>query len=165
MASVDINYNGLDTDLKKVLSAYPEKTLSFMQSEANKWKKDCNDKGYSNYDRVYSDSKLIKSVTTYNGGNAETKKYYKKNKKNISASWKNIKEENVLHQVTEIQVQNNHPLFHLLENGHVKWLWGKNSGGFVAGKHWAEKTRAEWKDKFKKDVDKFVNKMLKKYNL
>lgn len=141
MASCEIDYHGLDDDLKKVIGQYPDKTLSFMRSEAGKWKKDCNAKGY---DKSTSKSKKGKT---------------------ISKSWKNIVEENNLHQVTEIQVQNQHPLFHLLENGHAKWLWGKNTGGFVAGKHWAEKTRAEWKDKFGDHVDKYVDKMLKEHNL
>lgn len=135
---LEIKYNGLDDDLKKVISQYPDKTLDFMRKEAGKWKKDCNKKGYD------------KSTS---------------GKKPIRKSWVNAVEENYLHQATEIQIRNNHPLFHLLENGHVKWLWGENTGGFVPGKHWAEKTRAEWQEKFGPDVEKYVDKILKEHNL
>ncbi len=141
MSSYSLDYHGFDEDLKKVIQSYPDKTLTFMRKEANQWKKDCNTKGY---DKSTSKSKKGKT---------------------ISNSWKNTTEENVLHQVTAIEVQNQHPLFHLLENGHDKWLWGKPTGGFVQGKHWAEKTRAEWKDKFGTDVDGYVDKMLKEHNL
>ena len=165
--NIEINYNGLDEDLKKVLQEYPDETLTFMRKEANAWKKDCNDKGYSQYDHASANGALRKTVTTIKGDAVKTKYYYKKGKKgkSISNSWKNSTEVNQLHQVTEIQVKNSHPLFHLLENGHAKWLWGKNSGGFVKGKHWAEKTRAEWKDKFNEHVNEYVNKMLGRHNL
>lgn len=131
---VEIDFHGFDEDLKNVISKYPDETAKFMRSQATKWKKDCNDKGYSMYT---------------NG------------KRPIPKSWKTTKEENILHQVTSIEIQNKSPLFHLLENGHVKVLWGKRTNGFVPGKHWAEKTRAEWQDKFGDNVSEYLNKMLK----
>ena len=79
--------------------------------------------------------------------------------------WKTVKEENIWHQVNEVQIKNTSKIFHLLENGHVKWLFGKNTGGYVPGKHWAEKTREEWKDKFPSDVKDHVDDMLGRHNL
>lgn len=37
--------------------------------------------------------------------------------------------------------------------------------GFVPGKHYCEKTRNEWQDKFPEEVEMFVDKMLKDNNL
>ena len=136
--TLTIDFHDLDKDLQAVIDRYPDETASFMRKEANKWKKDCNAKGYSKY----------------TGG-----------KKTIPKAWKTVKEENILHQLTEVQIQNQSKLFHLLENGHVKWLFGRNTGGYVAGKHWAEKTREEWKEHFGSDVSDFVNQMLGRHNL
>ena len=141
MSSFEIDYHGLKEDLEAVITQYPDQTLKFLQKEANQWKKDCNAKGY---DKSTSKSKKGKT---------------------IAQSWKNTKEENVLHQATAIEVQNQHPLFHLLENGHNKVLWGKPTGGFVQGKHYAEKTRAEWEDTFPNDAEAYVDRMLKEHNL
>ena len=136
--SFQLDFNGIDEDLQKVVNEYPDETNKFMLREARRWKKDCNDKGYGKY----------------TGG-----------KRSIPKSWKNVKEENILHQVTEIQIQNQAPHFHLVENGHVKWLFGRNTGGYVAGKHWAEKTRAEWREKFGGHVAEYLDKMLRGHDL
>ena len=136
-----IDFHGLDKDIADVLNKYPDETLKFMHKQANGWKKDCNEKGYDKYKKLSSKEKTIKD------------------------SWKKVKEENNLHQVTEIQIQNTHNLFHLLENGHVKVLWGRRTGSYVQGKHWAEKTREEWRKKFGDNVESYVDDMLKKNNL
>lgn len=138
MAGFEIDFHGLDTDIQAVSDKYPDETASFMRKQANKWKKDCNAKGYGNY----------------NDG-----------KRPIPKAWKTVKEENILHQVNAVEIQNQSPLFHLLENGHVKWLFGRNTGGYVPGKHWAEKTREEWRDKFGDNVSDYVNEMLGRHNL
>ena len=136
--TLTIDFHDLDKDLQAVIDQYPDETASFMRKQANQWKKDCNAKGYSKY----------------TGG-----------KKPIPKAWKTVKEENILHQLTEVQIQNQSKLFHLLENGHVKWLFGVNTGGYVAGKHWAERTREEWKDRFGSHVSDYVNQMLGRHNL
>lgn len=137
-SSFEIDFRGLDDDLNEVMTRYPDETMKFMRSQAAKWKKDCNEKGYDRY----------------TGG-----------KKPIPKNWKTSKEENILHQVCSVEIQNKSPLFHLLENGHDKWLWGRKTGGFVEGKHWAEKTRAEWQDKFGDNVTGYVDKMLGSHKL
>jgi len=136
--TVNIDFHGLDKDIEDVISKYPDETASFMRKSANKWKKDANTNGYGKY----------------TGG-----------KKPIPKSWKTEKEENILHQATSIQVKNTARHFHLVENGHVKWIRGRNTGGFVPGKHYAEKTREEWREKFPDLVDDFVDNMLKGHGL
>lgn len=42
---------------------------------------------------------------------------------------------------------------------------GKIHAGFVPGKHYCEKTREEWETTFPKNLEKFVDKMLKEENL
>lgn len=137
-SGIELDFHDLDKDIERVLDEYPDETLKFMRKQANKWKKDCNDKGY----KAYTDGK-----------------------KPIPKNWKTTKEENILHQATAIEIQNKSPLFHLLENGHVKVLWGKRTNGFVQGKHWAEKTRAEWQETFPPEVEKYLNKMLGEHKL
>ena len=133
--NISVNLHGLDEDLQKVMDEYPDETARFLRGEANKWKKDCNAKGYGNYK-------------------------YQKGKKPIASNWETVKEENILHQMTRIEVRNKSSLFHLLENGHKKVLFGRDTGGFVEGKHWAEKTREEWDGKLTEDTRAYVNKML-----
>ncbi len=136
--SFSIDFNELDTDLQACIDRYPDETASFLRKEANKWKKDCNSKGYGKY----------------TGG-----------KRPVPKSWKTVNEENIVHQVTAVSIQNQSPLFHLLENGHDEWFMGKRMGKFVPGKHWAEKTREEWKELFKGKVEDYVSRMLGRHNL
>ena len=147
-----IDFNGLDKDIATVINKYPDETEKFMRKEATKWKKDCNDNGYGKYTGATENSRL-------------KKKGIEKKIKPISKCWKTVKEENIWHQVNEVQIQNKSQIFHLLENGHVKWLFGKNTGGYVPGKHWAEKTREEWKQTFPSDVKGHVDEMLGRHNL
>ena len=146
--SFELKFNGLDEDLLKVLQEYPDRTERFMQNEARKWKKLANSKGYGKYPEG-------KGAILKNG----------KKKRSSLKAWKNVKETNILGQVTEIQIQNRSRLFHLIENGHVKWLFGKNTGGYVPGKHWAEQAREEFKEVFPRDTENYVKAMLKEYKL
>lgn len=124
----------LEEDLEAVVSRYPDETAAWLRKEANQWKKDCNSKGYSRY----TDGK-----------------------RPIPKSWKTEKEENIVHEVNSVSIRNTSPHFHLVENGHRKVLWGKETGGFVPGKHYAEQTRAEWQDKFPEHAERYVDQMLK----
>lgn len=150
--SFDFDLHELDEDLQKVVEEYPDETLSFLRKSASRWKKDCNDKGYGNY--------TGSSVDTMTGWGKR-----KKSVKPIGKMWKNTKEENILHQYTGIEIQNKSNIFHLLENGHRKFIFGHDTGGFVAGKHWAEQTREEWKETFPDKVSDFVKTMLGRHNL
>ena len=133
--------SGLDelrTDMEAVVSQYPDETAKWLRREANQWKKDCNSRGYSQY---------------------------KDGKRPIPKSWKTEKEENIVHEVNSISIRNTAPHFHLVENGHRKVLWGRETGGFVPGKHYAEQTRAEWRDKFPEHAGEYTDRMLKGHNL
>lgn len=74
-------------------------------------------------------------------------------------------EKDLLYHATAVSVTNKHPLFHLLENGHRKWLFGHDTGGFVPGLHYAERTREEFNESFGDDTDEFVAKAMKRHNL
>jgi len=152
MGSFEIDFHGFDEDIKKVITNYPDETKGFMRKQAGKWKNDCNNKGYKKYKGEAEKARLAK-------------KGIGKEIKPIPKCWKIEKEENILHEVNEVQIRNTSRIFHLVENGHVKWVYGKNTGGFVPGKHWAEKTRAEWQDKFGDNVTVYLDQMLKDHKL
>ena len=136
--AVGIDFHGLDKDFQSIIDEFPEESEKYLREQANKWKKDCNEKGYKNY----------------TGG-----------KKPIPKSWKIEMEKDLLYRATAVSVTNKSPLFHLLENGHRKWLFGHDTGGFVQGKHYAERTREEFGDSFGSDTDVFVEKAMKRHNL
>lgn len=136
--AVDVDFHGLDKDFQSLIDEFPEESEKYLREQANKWKKDCNEKGYKNY----------------TGG-----------KKPIPKSWKIEMEKDLLYRATAVSVTNKSPLFHLLENGHRKWLFGHDTGGFVPGKHYAERTREEFGDSFGENTDKFVAKAMKRHNL
>ena len=135
---VDIDYHGLDKDFQSIIETFPDEAERYLRQQAKAWKDSCNEKGYKNYT---------------------------KEKKPIAKSWKTEYERDSLYNATAVSVTNKSPLFHLLENGHRKWLWGEDTGGFVPGKHYAEKTREEFKDSFGEDTGKFVEKAIKRHKL
>lgn len=136
--AVDIDFHGLDKDFQSIIDEFPEESEKYLREQAKAWKESCNDKGY---------------------------KYYTKGKKPISKKWKIEMEKDLLYHATAVSVTNKHPLFHLLENGHRKWLFGYDTGGFVPGLHYAERTREEFGDSFGDDTDEFVAKAMKRHNL
>ena len=61
---------------------------------------------------------------------------------------------------------NRAPHFHLVENGHAKYdFHGHYTGGFVPGRHYAERTRQEYQEKYPELISGKIEKMLKKHNL
>ena len=61
---------------------------------------------------------------------------------------------------------NRAPHFHLVENGHAKYdFHGHYTGGFVPGKHYAERTRQEYAAKYPQLMEEKINGLLKKNNL
>lgn len=134
------NLDGLDelaADLQKASTLYPDETKKSLKALANRFAKDCATKEPT-YDKVLA-----------------TKQW----KKEVNASSSN--------STIEVNVTNNHPLHHLLENGHEKWFMGTHIGGFVPGKHYTEKTRMEWntQGKVAEELDKICNRIFKKVNL
>lgn len=133
-----IDLNGLDEDLKTCITNYPDEVEKFLRKESRAWRKQCNDKGYGKYT---------------NG------------KRPIAKSWKTELLKNGLYQSYEADIKNSSPLFHLLENGHVKWIMGRNTGGFVQGKHYAEQTREQFRQPYVEDVEAMCKRLLGRSHL
>jgi len=125
--------NELKEDIEDLVSEYPDETDAQMKKWGAQWIKECNGRMPGSY---------------------------KSGKKPVTKAWKR-KYDQKLHVSAEVEIQNSSPKFHLIENGHAKWIGGKNTGGFVAGKHYAEKTRMEWIEKFPAVVAEFADKMLR----
>ena len=61
---------------------------------------------------------------------------------------------------------NRAPHFHLVENGHAKYdFHGNYTGGFVPGRHYAERTRQEYETKYPEFMRERMDRLLKKYKL
>ncbi len=61
---------------------------------------------------------------------------------------------------------NRAPHFHLVENGHAKYdFHGHYTGGFVPGKHYAERTRQEYQEKYPQLMTEKINELVEKHNL
>lgn len=61
---------------------------------------------------------------------------------------------------------NRAPHFHLVENGHAKYdFHGHYTGGFVPGRHYAERTRQEYQEKYPELMTEKISNMLTKHNL
>lgn len=108
----------------------------------------------------------------------------------VSKKWEKTKE-TVQGYTVQIELQNQAPHFHLVENGHNlkispeayaiassggsskkktkskgKRKYSLVNAGFVPGRHYCEKTRNEWNDgTYTTKVDKRIKKLLKKVNL
>ena len=127
----------LEKDLRKCITDYPDQTDRAMRRWANQGVRECN----------------AKMPASYTEG-----------KRPFLKSWRKTMSRE-LGVAAEIQIVNKSPHFHLVENGHEKVVYGKRTGGFVPGKHFAEKTREEWKDTFPEEVKKFMDEMLRGGNL
>lgn len=66
---------------------------------------------------------------------------------------------------SEIQVRNRAPHWHLIENGHRKWLYGVDTGGFVPGRHYAERTREVYRDRYPEIIGAAVHAAMQKAGL
>ena len=128
----------LQSDIEKILADYPDETDRMMRRSANGFVKDCN---------------------------AKMPGRYQSGKRSIPRSWKKEYSQELAVK-TDVKIRNTAPHFHLVENGHRRYdFHGNPTGGFVAGKHYAEKTRKEWEEKFPEIVSEEINKLLKKGNL
>ncbi len=152
----------LGADLERIIEEYPEEASRFTVRMANRFTKDVNEKFPADYD---------------NG------------KRSLPKSWKKEQERTGTGgYVSQVNIRNTAPHFHLVENGHEMVIpeqgftpagrknsdrdkkpgRKKQSGkkwvrkGFVPGKHYCEITRNEWKEKFPELTVKFLDKLLKK---
>lgn len=127
----------LAADMKAMIDQYPEEASNALHEIAEEFNNDVNSK----YPASYKDS-----------GKSSLKR------------WKieGAKEGNS-HFVTST---NRAPHFHLVENGHEKYdFHGHYTGGWVPGKHYAEKTREEYQDKYPEMIEQSIERQLEKHNL
>lgn len=155
----------LQDKISNLLKVYPNETTSEMEKITNDFKKDVN-------------AKFPHKGTS--------------GSKPVAKKWKKFKMTGLSGYTVGIEMQNQAPVFHLVENGHELYLssemyaayksgklghiakggsgkkGSKNAihAGFVPGKHYCERTRNEWNNgEFKNRVEKHVNKLLKKVDL
>lgn len=167
MSEYGFELDGLDdfaADIERCIQEYPEEASKKVYNLAGKFTKDVDEKFPGRY---------------------------KRGKRPLPKNWKREREKTAFTGYTiRINVSNKSPHFHLVENGHELYItperyaamksgkitfrkaihYGKRRtketkgmvfAGFVPGKHYCEKTRNEWKEKFPEEVEKFLNKMLK----
>ncbi|RRJ15503.1 HK97 gp10 family phage protein [Lachnoanaerobaculum orale] len=127
-----IGLEGLMSDMQGLISKAPDELNKAVEKTAREWTKDCNSKMPSTY----------------------------KDGKNSLKKWKTKKEYTSLGIISSIEVTNKAPHFHLVENGHRKFIHGVDTGGFVEGKHYAEKTRAEYESKYPEKMQEAANRLL-----
>lgn len=127
-----IGLDGLLKDMQSVITQAPDELNSAVEKIAKAWTKDCNAKMPSSYK---SGAKGLKS-------------------------WKTKKNYGPTGIVANVEVTNKAPHFHLVENGHRKFINGVDTGGFVEGKHYAEKTRVEYESKYPDMLQTAINKVL-----
>lgn len=140
MSNISFSLDGLDDlakDLAKINNFYPDEGQKAMKRMANRFVKDVQ-KREPSFEKVLATKKWKREVSVGMGSGA-----------------------------IEINITNNHPLHHLLENGHEKWFMGKHIGGWVAGKHYTEKTRYEWETdgRVAKELNDVCDYVFKKVNL
>lgn len=127
-----IGLEGLMSDMQGLISKAPDELNKAVEKTAREWTKDCNSKMPSTY----------------------------KDGKNSLKKWKTKKEYTSLGIISSVEVTNKAPHFHLVENGHRKFIHGVDTGGFVEGKHYAEKTRAEYETKYPDKMQEAANRLL-----
>lgn len=168
MSDFEFDLDGIDelaADIKQCLKEYPEETSKKIYNLAGKFTKDVN----------------AKFPTDYSTGKRSLPKSWKREREKTLFTGYTVR----------VNISNKAPHFHLIENGHMKVIapqayamhlkreqrsaestrkrpkkirgakFKTESRGFVPGKHYCEKTRNEWQEKFPQEVEKFVDKMLK----
>lgn len=168
MSDVLFDMSGMEelkSDIETCLKEYPEKTSQKIYNLAGQFTKDVNQKFPEEYQK---------------GKRPLGKSWKREREKTLFTGY-----------TVRVNISNRAPHFHLVENGHVEkipvmayaihlknqspkaenrnkrpWRRKKVTGsvenrGFVPGKHYCERTRHEWREKFPEEVEKFVDKMLK----
>lgn len=130
-----VQFIGLDSllgDMRSMITQAPDDLNQAILKTAKSWTKDCN----------------AKMPSSYKDGSKGLKK------------WRTKKEYSSIGLISSVEITNKAPHFHLVENGHRKFIAGKDTGGFVAGKHFAEKTREEYEKKYPEMMQSAVSKAL-----
>lgn len=131
----DFKIDGLDeliAELELAEKEVPDQANNAMRYCGNGWKKDVNSKMPSYYE-------------------------------DLPKGWKTSYRYSSLGVIEQLDIVNRRPHWHLVENGHRKFDFrGHPTGGFVAGRHYAADTTAEWETKFPETLDARLSKALKK---
>lgn len=127
----------LVADMRAMIEQYPEEASNALFEIAESFNEDVNAKYPGNYKTSGKESLTRWKVEGAKEGNS--------------------------HFVTS---RNKAPHFHLVENGHDKYdFHGHYTGGWVPGKHYAERTREEYESKYPEMIEKSINQQLDKHNL
>ena len=127
-----VGLDGLLEDMIGMVSQAPDGINNAILKTAKAWTKDCN----------------ARMPSSYKSGSKGLKR------------WKTTKTYSSTGIISNVEVTNKAPHFHLVENGHRKFINGVDTGGFVEGKHYAEKTRAEYERKYPDMMQSVINKAL-----
>lgn len=171
MADYSFQIEGLDelfNDVNSMYKEYPEDMSNTIYKISGEFTKDVNDKFPASY---------------------------KTGKQPLNKNWKRERDRTMFTGYTiRVNVTNKSPHFHLVENGHQgkvptsdyamyikhngspgtgskkpgtakKGTYAMKDIGFVAGKHYCEKTRYEWVDKYPGQVAKHIERILRRHNL
>nr|DAU01803.1 MAG TPA: putative tail-component [Caudoviricetes sp.] len=139
-----IGLEGLMSDMQGLISKAPDELNKAVEKTAREWTKDCN----------------AKMPSSYSGASVVDEEGERKTNKASLKRWQIKKSFNSLGMIASVEVTNKAPHFHLVENGHRKFIHGVDTGGFVEGKHYAEKTRAEYESKYPEKMQEAINKAL-----
>lgn len=142
-----IHFIGLDSlleDMQSMVTEAPDEINDAIIKTAKAWTKDCN----------------AKMPSSYSGASVVNEEGERKTNKASLKRWQIKKSFNSLGMIASVEVTNKAPHFHLVENGHRKFINGVDTGGFVEGKHYAEKTRAEYESKYPDMMQSAINKAL-----
>lgn len=130
-----VHFIGLESlleDMQSMATQSPDELNDAVIKTAKAWTKDCN----------------AKMPSSYKSGAKGLKR------------WKTTKNYSPSGMIASVEVTNKAPHFHLVENGHRKFINGVDTGGFVEGKHYAEKTRAEYESKYPEKMQEAANRLL-----
>lgn len=143
MANYELRFEGLkelQRDVQAVLDKYPDKTETAVRRVAGAFIKDTT----------------ASMPGSYSSG---------KRPLNSPKEWERKREDGESGLTIGITVRCKAPHWHLVENGHAKWINGHNTGGFVSGKHYVARTAASYDGKMAEAMRKHVDKLLKEQNL
>ena len=139
-----IGLDGLLEDMQSMVTQSPDELNDAVIKTAKAWTKDCN----------------AKMPSSYSGASVVDEEGERKVNKASLKRWGMKKEYTPTGMIASVEVTNKAPHFHLVENGHRKFIHGVDTGGFVEGKHYAEKTRAEYESKYPEKMQEAINKAL-----
>ena len=144
---VKIDSKETEETLKKIVNNSPQEVNDFMKELADDYQK-----GIKAYCKEYDvrKSKLPKDQQN-------------KDRKKVSSKWKKVPKANLLGCNVSIDVYNSHKLFHLLELGHRKFIRGKDTGGFVYGRHLEDKFQDSHEETIQKKMEDFVSDYIDKH--